>query len=176
MHILFNHKVFALRKRLMCDASSVPHDVFKTCGTPYGLFIPTTQSGFQFLRWVKKGMIDKLPSNGDISSFFLHVSNDGEICIAVVDVADDHISIISYYSDRFSIITDNRDTAEAINHFLKDSKNIQEAITVVEENDPTGMYDPHVFFASDWVKHAKENNYTENFYWCSFSGITNKKK
>jgi hypothetical protein len=169
MNIVFNKDMVALPQRLMTNATSVPYDFYEAFGTEHGLFIPVTSSGFQFLRWVRKGMKDDITDSKDITSYYLHISNDGEVIIVHTDVMENIISFTPYSSKTFSMLCGSRrETAEALNYLMRDCKTVEEAVRVVEEGNMKGLYNPNVFFVNDWVEHAKKNGYVKNFYYTSF--------
>lgn len=170
--IILNKDLIVVRKRIMSDTGSIPTDIIETYGTEYGIFIPISTSGFQFLRWLKRGAVENLPKNVDILSFFVHIANDGEICIVVIDSNADFISVVPYYNNTFSVASANRDTAEALSYLIRNSKTVGEAITVVDAGNMEGMHDPHIFFASDWVAYAKEKGYVKSFYYTNFTAMS----
>lgn len=172
MNIVFNKDVISLRKRIMHDSGSICADIIETFGTEYGVFIPVTSSGFQFLRWLKRGGTDKLPETTGIVSHFIHIANDGEINVMTVDSNDDFISVVPYYSKTFAVIGMERDTSEALNYLIRNCKTVNEAVKIVDSGNMDGIHDPNIFFASDWVAHAKEKGYTQIFYHTSFSSLT----
>lgn len=171
MNLIFNNKVLALTKRLMSNVVSLPFNLFETFGTEYGLFIPITASGRQFVRWVRKGMKDKLPPEVEITSYLLHISNDGEVCVVSADLQKDSIVFTSYMTEVFTMISPSRDISEAFSHLIRNCKTINEAITIVDNGNSEGLYDPYIVFVSDWVEYAKEKGYTKNFYYTSFSPL-----
>lgn len=169
MNIVFNKDMVALPQRLMTDATSIPYDFYETFDTEYGLFIPVTASGFQFLRWVRKGMKDSIFDCKDIISYFIHISNDGEVIVVQVDILNDIIAFFPYTSKTFSAICGpDRETAEALNYLMRNCTTVEEAVRVVEQGNMKGLYNPNVFFVNDWVELAKKNGYTKNFYRTSF--------
>lgn len=167
MNLVFNRDMLALPRRLHFSPGSIPVDPFELYGTPYGMFIPFTTTGMQFLRWVKKGMVDVLPRQC-IMSYLLHVSNSGEVLSMVADTEDGGISMMPYQSEKFALICGEREISEAYNAILPKCKTLGEAIRVVDEGEPRGIYDPIIFMVDDWVKYAKEKGYTETFYHTEF--------
>jgi hypothetical protein len=171
LNILFNHEVIAIPPRESNHPGSSPVEPFEMFGTEYGMFIPITLSGYQFLRWVRRGKKDKLPKNS-ISCYFLHISNDGEVMITYVDTEENNISMVPYVSERFTLMNISRDVGEAFSHLLRGCKTIAEAIKYVEDNNVDGLYSPFIIFPSEWVKHAKECGYDKIFLDTSFDNTT----
>lgn len=167
MRFIFNDQALAVIPRIYFDSGSIPVDVFKTYGTPYGLFIPITSSGFQLIRWLRRDMKDKL-SGFRCNSYFLHISNIGEVIAIEADTDLDKkiltLQMIPYCTSSFATILRSREETEAYNVILQPCKTIQEAITVFDNTSAKGFYKPIIVAVSDWVEHAKEQGYDKLLY------------
>ena len=171
MNIVYNKNVLAMRQRLMTAAASLPFDFYESFGTEYGVFIPATTSGYQFIRWLKNGMVDRLPVARGVLSHLIHITNNGQVYVVIIDIEDDEIAFIPYTSEKFSLICGSRENSEAVNFLLNDCTTIAAAVKLVDDVNSSGMPDPLIFFVSDWVEYAKANGYTKNFYHTSFKEI-----
>jgi hypothetical protein len=167
INVVYNRHMLAIPRRMHFSPGSMPVDPYELFGTPYGMFIPFTTTGVQFVRWVKKGMVDVLPRQC-VMSYFMHVSNSGEVLTMVADTEESGISMMPYVSDKFALMSGEREITEAYNAILPKCTTIGEAIRVVDEGEPRGIYDPILFMVEDWVNYAKEKGYTETFYLTEF--------
>lgn len=163
MSIVYNNEIVAIPRREAATSTTVPTDPYKTFGTEYGMFIPITLSGYQFIRWVRKGMTDVLPKKS-IAGYFIHISNDGEVMVVVAETEENVISMVPHHLSQFALLHMYRETTEAYNVMLENCKTISEAVRIIDEGTPDGFYDPLIFFVNDWVKYAKEKGYTKTFY------------
>lgn len=160
-NIIYNRNVIAIPAREGGDAGSVPTtNPFELFGTEYGLFLPITLSGYQFLRWLRRGRKDKVAKNA-IACYMLHVSNDGEVMTVYADSEVDHIMPVPYHSEKFTLMNVERDVMEAYTYLMRDCKTIAEAVKFVEEHEIAGMYEPTIILVEDWVAYAKEKGYTQ---------------
>lgn len=166
--IIANSKMLAINSTCAIDPLSVPVDFYKTYGTPYGLFIPVNATGYQFLRWVKKDFPKDFPRH-ECSLTFIHVSNDGEVFVCDADGANNHIVLIPYTSDKFSLFTNTRDVSEAYSHLFKKLTTISQAIALVESKELTGMPEPQILLVDEWVKHAEDMGWDRTFWKTSFT-------
>lgn len=162
-NVVYNREVIAFPIKEASACSSVYVEPFETFGTEYGLFIPTTLSGYQFIRWVRRGMTDELPRNS-IMSHFLHVSNDGEVLLVLVDTEEDEITSALYCSKKFSLLNSNRDITEAFTALLAECETIAQAVAIVDSGNLEGIYKPHILFVNDWVEYAKKMGYNKLLY------------
>lgn len=168
MHaIIHNREVVAMPAKEKDETGTKYVEPYERFGTEYGLFIPLTTTGYQFIRWVRRGMKDELPKTS-ISSYAIHISNDGEVFTMSIDTADDMIVMSPVSSKKFSLLTVNRDKAEALTYLMKDCKNIAEAVKIVDDGYPEGMHDPIILLVSDWVAYAKEKGYDKILYHTRF--------
>lgn len=167
--IIVGPNVLALPERVFVSESSVEYDLYKTCATKYGLFIPTAVTGYHLVRWINSGCKDPLEKDS-IASNFIHVSNHGEIFLGSAITEDNYISLMPYTADVFTLFGSGRDRSEAFTALfkLKKCKTIAQCVSLVEKNDSDGFPNAKIFFIEDWVKHAAEQGYTENFYKASF--------
>lgn len=170
MNLVINKSAIAYPGATATHYSMLPFgDAFETFGTPFGLFIPTSTSGYQFLRWLRRGMKDML-RHDDITSRMVHVSNDGEVFIMRANTEENDISIIPVTTERFVHLHETRDIAEAYTHLLRKCKTITEAAAFIEQNEVNGLIDAQILLVEDWVAHAKEKGYTELWYRTTFGG------
>lgn len=174
INVVFNKDLLALPSRLQATVT-VGVDPYLMYGTPYGMFIPFTASGNQFVRWVQKGMVDRLPKKA-VLSYLIHISNAGEVLLVSVDTEESLIFMTPYVSETFAVMSGNREIAEAYSELVKNCTNIADAIHIVDEGDPLGLYDPILFFVEEWVQYAKEKGYKDTFYWTEFSDIYDAQK
>ncbi|BAW19154.1 hypothetical protein [Ralstonia phage RP31] len=166
-NILYNRESVAIPQKegsQPCTTYVEPYEMF---GTEYGLFIPSTASAYQFIRWIRRGMKDELPKDA-CHAHAVHVSNDGEVFTMVIDSEENTISMIPVVSKKFSLLHASRDTGEAFTYLMKDCKTISEAVGIVEHGQVDGMFDPHILLVADWVAHAKEKGYDKIFYHSRF--------
>lgn len=170
MNIIFNKEMFALPRRLLAGSGTIAYDLFEAFGTQYGLFLPVSSSGHHFIRWVRRGMRDILPVNC-VYVYMLHISNDGEVMVVTADQEGDSIVMLPYTVKEFCTMSIDRELTEAYTHLIRNCKTIQEAIQIVDEADARGLFDPNIFFVSDWVNYAKEKGYTDLFYHIKFSKL-----
>jgi hypothetical protein len=168
INLVYNDEVIAMPRREQATATTLGVDPYQMFGTEYGMFIPVGLTGYQFIRWVRKGMVDTLPKKS-VMNYMLHVSNDGEVMVIVADTEADTISCVPYYGKQFLRMHQFREVAEAYNSIIENCTTISEAVRMVDEGCPDGLYDPIIFFVSDWVKYAKEKGYTKTFYHSSFT-------
>lgn len=166
--VIFNNKVLAFNRREHPGSMTVPVDPFKTFGTAYGMFIPITANGYQFLRWINRGMKDVLPKKS-IFAYFIHVSNDGEVMTVIADVDEDIIVMTPVTLDSFQYMHTNREVSEAMSLILERATTVSEAIDIVHQGTVDGIVNPYIFFVEDWVQHAKEKGYDKIFYRSTFS-------
>lgn len=175
MNVVFNRNMIAMPRRWHPAPGTIPIEPYEMFGTPYGMFIPFTLSGVQFIRWVKKGMEDVLPKQC-VLSYFLHISNDGEVLVMYADTEENVITMTPYQSEVFNFISGERELSEAYKVIVAKCETIAEAVKVVDEGEPKGLFEPIIFFVDDWVKYAKEKGYTETFYYTEFPGARPGKK
>lgn len=161
--IIYNREVIAIHARERDETSAKYIEPYEHFGTEYGLFIPVTITGYQFIRWIRRGMKDELPKSA-VVAYAIHISNDGEVFAMWMDTTDDQILMSPISSKKFSLLTSNRDKSEALTYLMKDCSNIAEAVKVVDDSYPDGMYDPIILLVSDWVAHAKEKGYDKILY------------
>lgn len=169
INIIYNKDLLAMPRRLISPVA-IPVEPFEMYGTPYGMFIPLSSSGNQFVRWVQKGMKDKLPKKS-VFAFLIHISNDGEVMLTTVDTEGDMIAMTRVVSKEFAVMTYLRDSASAYSDLVRECKTISEAVHILDEADPSGLFEPIIFFVEEWVKYAREKGYAENFYWTDMSDI-----
>lgn len=168
-NILISTKTIAVHEKIANDGVRYNYNLFETFGTEYGLFIPLTGTGYQFLRWVKKGM-PELPKETNISTLMIHVSNDGEVFICDIISASNEIVLFPYISDDISFVHTNRDTAEAFSYLIKrNCKTFAQALALLEKKEVNGFYKPIIFSVQDWVDHAKEKEWTKLFWHTCFT-------
>ena len=167
--IVYSKSVIAIPRKLYAASGSVSYEPFETFGTPYGMFIPISASGFQFLRWVRSGCVDKLPDNCSIYAWLIHISNSGEVLLICADTNDDCIGAVPYCSKKFSLLALDRDSSEAFNMMMDKFTNIAQAVAFVENNHVTGMPNPQIVFVKDWVAYAEDQGYDKVFYTTQFS-------
>jgi hypothetical protein len=167
--VIYNKDLVAMPSRVAAPVG-IPVDPYECYGTPYGMFIPLSSSANQFVRWMKKGMKDKLPKKS-VMAYMLHISNDGEVILVTVDTEADLIIMTRYVSNTFSVLTGTRDTANAYSDLISDCTNIADAVRIVDESDPAGLFEPIIFFVQEWVEYAKKQGYTDTFYWTYMSEI-----
>lgn len=167
--VVYSNSVVAIPRRMYAPPGSVHCEPFEVFATEYGMFIPITSSGYQFLRWVQSGMVDELPPTCSIYAWMIHISNTGEVLLLCADTDDNSIGVTPYASKKFSLLANERDSAEAFNLLLSKCENMAQAVAFVEDNHINGIPNPHVFFVKDWVAHAKEKGYDKTFYATCFS-------
>lgn len=167
VNIIYNKNVIAFRNYDGGDFGPVHIDPFEAFGTEYGMFIPITLSGYQFIRWVRKGMKDVLPKNA-IGCYFIHVDNDGEVMVMHADSEDNSITITPVTTETFQLLNASRDITYAYLRLLRGCQTIAEACRFVEEHEVSGIYDPYILLASDWAEHAKAKGYDKTFYRTKF--------
>ncbi len=165
--IIHNREVVAMPSRESDETGTKYVELFERFGTEYGMFIPITTTGYQFIRWVRRGMKDEQPKTS-ISTYAIHISNDGEVFTMCIDTVDDQIAMSPVTSKQFSLLTGNRDKTEAFTYLLKDCKTIAEAVKIIDDGYPDGIYDPHILLVSDWLAHAEEKGYDKIFYHTQF--------
>lgn len=163
MTLLYNHEMVAIPQRENANSTTVMVDPIKSFGTEYGMFIPITLSAYQFIRWIRRGMKEELPLKS-VFGYLIHISNDGEVLIMIADTEDNIITMVPYTRPEFNLLNGVREISEAYNSILEDCTNVSEAVRMVDESLPNGMYEPIIFFVSDWVAHAKEKGYDKAFY------------
>lgn len=168
--IILSKDVLAFHNFIGAESLSIEVIPFETYGTEYGIFIPLSGTGYQFLRWIRNGMKDILPAN-TVSTNFIHVSNSGEVMVGSAFSSENAISMYPYCSDKFSFISYDRDVTEAFTAILKKCKTIAQAIKVIESRNTDGMYKPHIVLASDWVEYAKIKGFDKIFYHTRFNSI-----
>lgn len=162
--IIFNHSVIAFPGKINTDAVTVPIIPFETFATQYGLFIPTTSSGYTFLRWVQKGCGVGL-IGVEIIGDLLHVSNTGEVFVVCVDTIDNVIKMYPYVTDKISYISSDRGFNEAYSYlFQKRELSLSGAIKLLAEGSKAGFYKPIIISVEDWVKHAKAKGFVKTFF------------
>lgn len=166
--ILYSKSVIAFPGREMTPATSIHVVPFETFGTEYGMFIPISSTGYQFLRWIKKGMTDPLAKN-NFYCWLLHVSNDGEVLVVIADTETDMITCTPYCSEKFSLLNGDRDVSEAYNALMAKCTNISQAVDILDNGTLEGMYDPFIILVEDWVAHAKSKGWNKTFYRTHFS-------
>jgi hypothetical protein len=166
--LLYNSELVAIPGREQAIATSLPVDIYKTFGTEYGMFIPITQTAYQLIRWVRRGMVDILPKKS-IMGYLIHISNDGEVIVVVADTEADQITMVPYCGKRFLRLHPLREVSEAYSTLLENCTTVTEAVAIVDQGCPEGFYDPTIFFVDEWVKYAKEKGYTKLFYNTTFS-------
>lgn len=162
INILFNKDLVAVPNKEAPGNVALHVEPFESFGSEYGMFIPMAMSGYVFLRWLRRGMKDDLPKDA-ISSVVVHISNDGEVILMSLDSDNDCIGMVPVTTSKFTLLNASRDTADAYTYLIKDCKTISEAVKIVDDGHFTGMYDPHIILAEDWVKHAKEKGYRKTF-------------
>lgn len=165
--VIVSKHALALARRIPTESISIEVIPFETYGTPYGLFIPLSGSGYQFLRWVRKGMKDKLPSNA-VAARIVHVSNDGEVLIGDASTFENYISLYPYCSEKFSLVNEDREISEGFTAVLSNCTNVAQAVALVESRNVIGMYDPNIVLVSHWVEYAKNCGYDKTFYRTTF--------
>jgi hypothetical protein len=165
--IIHNSDVIAIPSREVDETGSRAVEVFESFSTEYGLFIPVTTSGYHFNRWLRRGMKDVLPKDS-ISAYGLHISNDGEVFTMCLDTAENQIALCPVTSKEFSLLTINRDKNEAFTYLLKDCTTIADAVKLVDDSYPDGIYNPHILLVSDWVEYSKKKGYDKIFYHTRF--------
>lgn len=166
--ILFNKNLVAISTTVRNDAVSVPVIPFETFATQYGLFIPTSMSGYSVLRWIRKGF-PALPDQFDVLCDLVHVSNSGEVMVVTADHARNSITQIPYMSDDITYLSLDPSTSEAYSYLLRKKKqNMADAIKFLEDSSLKGFYNPLVITVDDWVKHAAEKKYTKDFFRFNF--------
>jgi hypothetical protein len=168
INLVYNSEVVAIPRREQATATTLGVDVHGMFGTEYGLFIPVSLTGYHFIRWVRKGMKDELPKKSMVG-YILHISNDGEVMIMVVDTEEDSISMVPYCGKQFQRLHQIREVSEAYNSIIENCTTISEAVRMVDDGCPDGLHDPIIYFVSDWVNYAKEKGYTKTFYHSSFT-------
>lgn len=167
MNILFNNQVIALRQNEVGDDVNIDCDIIKMFGTEFGLFIPTTTTGYYFIRWLRNGMQEILPKNS-IQTTFLHVGNDGEVSLMTVNTGGNTIGSIPYHGNNFTLLGRSREISEAFTFMLKKITNIADAVKLVDDNNIVGLYQPQIYLVEDWVKYAEEKGYTKLWYRSTF--------
>lgn len=170
--VLFNKSLVAIPSVIPNDAVTVPVTPFETFATEYGLFIPTSMSGYSIVRWIRKGF-PELPEQFDVLCDILHISNSGEVMIVTADRLKNNITQLPYMSDDIAYLSLAPDTNEAYSYlFRKYKHNMAEAIKFLEDESLKGFYNPIVFTVEDWVKYAAEKKYTKDFF--RFNFVTKK--
>ncbi len=163
-NIIYNNAVVAIPPHESNEATTSPTDKpFEMFGSEYGLWFPITTSGYQFLRWLRRGMKPgELPEEG-VLTYMLHVSNDGEVLAVYADARDNLITMVPWNSDKFALMNADHDLTEAYTSALEDTKTIGDAVQFIEEHLPHGMYQPRIIFVEEWVKYAQEKGYDKVF-------------
>lgn len=170
--VLFNKNLIAVLPAIRNDAVTVPLIPFETFATEYGLFIPTSMSGYSMIRWIRKGFPD-LPEQFDVLCDLVHVSNSGEVMIVTADHVRNNITQIPYVSEDIAYLAVTPDNSEAYSYLFRKYKyNMADAIKLLEESSLKGFYNPIVFTVDDWVKRAAEKKYTKDFF--RFNFVTKK--
>lgn len=167
--VIANSKMLAIGSTVAIDPLSVPVDIYKTYGTPHGLFIPINATGYQFIRWVRKGFPKDFPRH-DCSLTFIHVDNDGDVFVGDADGGNDHIVLIPYTSEKFSLFSNTRDVSEAYSHLFKKLTTISQAIALIEGKDLVGMPEPQILLTDEWMKYAEDMGWNKTFWKTSFTG------
>lgn len=169
INIIYNKDVLVMPSRIVAPVA-IPVDPFAMYGTPYGMFVPLSPTGNHFVRWVQKGMKDQLPKKS-VLSYAVHVSNDGEVMLVTIDTEGGMILMTRVVSEQFAVLTGLRDTSAAYSDLISECKGIAQAVQILDEADPAGLFEPIIFFVEEWVQYAKEKGYTDNFYWTTFDEI-----
>lgn len=172
-NLIFNKQVVAFQRNEISEAGITALVPFETFGTEYGLFIPVTFSGYQFLRWIRKGARDVLPLRS-IGSHLIHISNDGEVLMMHASTESNTISVVPVLSEQFQLLNASREISAAYSRLLRDCQTVAEACRFVEEHEVNGIPDPHIILVNDWVEYAKSRKYTRTFYLTKFRGNNRK--
>lgn len=164
---IYSRDVIAIPSKEVDTAGAKYVEPYEAFGTPYGLFIPITSSAYQFIRWVRRGMVDELPKSS-VSAFALHISNIGEVFTLYLSTEDNTIAMTPVSSKKFSFLHSERDNSDAFTYLLKDCVTIAEAVKLIDDSSPESMFEPHILLVSDWVEHAKQKGYDKLFYHTRF--------